>query len=903
MRRGVFFLLIGAAGVLNAAVLLWLSWDQVTAVVDEAVWARRQRGFRLRRFVDDDGSVHRYSVFVPPAESFRPGLPLIVYLNGFGENGDDGHSPLLNGLATALWESQRDFPCVVVWPQCPQGKSWVRPGPHTERVFRIIDVIQQQYHTDPDRVIVTGLSSGGAGAWHFAGRFPDRFAAVVPISSGADDQENLYRIAESGLPVWSFHVAEDGEGVVAGCRAAQQILYQAGSSPWVTELSAGERVRQSSLHDAWSYAFRNSGLFAWMARQNRRLRQGRVGDRMPLTQWPLKTAGAPDGESEGPGAETSASAHEQSREDGGVIRLLCRGDGRCEQDAGPTWADGGEVHVQFSFSRGVRRCGLGWAWEDSGAIQHGLFFEIPCDFRVIQDGGGLFVAPERRADIVSDPVAEHVVVPEQWNEVRVCFREESGEGAHEQQRDGRKAVSAELNGWPLLGGVTRQVMAPDARLVFFVEGREGASVTWRFLRTRAGSTGPLPEGASRERIRPDVANAESHESSGPSSEPEEAERKEMERLTTDRVRAAWEELVRHFDTVRVMWEEDDTGVSRWNRFRGGLACDRPLSVSADSLMLSGDRAVLSGPWMYPRTRVSRRTGLTGGNLLSEFEVFRKNGFRPHAAQFSGSFRYRSIRNGMVREDVVIPDAGTDGRGIRYSAGEAAVFRSGQVEEACTGALLLALRPGQPCGGGIRPDRCQVAGRGVWIGGVRAAVLEERWEQGGTAWRRLHAVDPDRHCRVLRSVTFADEQFRQQTDIRYQDTSDGFGRPVRWSVVARKPAASTVTQDLFPGSERLFDFACGRVVSWSRPDAGEVRLTDGGFPEGTRFFDQPTGQWYRQGAGDRRDVLPDDVILALASGTALPDSDRSHRRELLLAGIGLVGLWLLWRRREKRVVRA
>jgi predicted peptidase len=55
---------------------------------------------------------------------------------------------------------------------------------------------------DPDRIYVTGLSSGGIGAWDAMGKYPHKFAAAVPISAGCDP---LVLRVKQGVSVWAFY--------------------------------------------------------------------------------------------------------------------------------------------------------------------------------------------------------------------------------------------------------------------------------------------------------------------------------------------------------------------------------------------------------------------------------------------------------------------------------------------------------------------------------------------------------------------------------------------------------------------------------------------------------------------------------------------------------------------------
>jgi pimeloyl-ACP methyl ester carboxylesterase len=69
--------------------------------------------------------------------------------------------------------------------------------------------VQSQYHIDPDRVFLTGMSNGGIGAWIIGMHHADRFAGIAPMASGIDDV--LFPFVENlaHTPVYVIHGLED----------------------------------------------------------------------------------------------------------------------------------------------------------------------------------------------------------------------------------------------------------------------------------------------------------------------------------------------------------------------------------------------------------------------------------------------------------------------------------------------------------------------------------------------------------------------------------------------------------------------------------------------------------------------------------------------------------------------
>jgi predicted peptidase len=150
----------------------------------------------------------RYLIWVPEAVD-RPaaGWPLMIFLHGSGERGGSLAKVTANGPPEQA-VSGRKFPFVLVAPQAERGDSWDSDAIEALRAHLVAHL-----PIDADRVMVTGLSMGGYGAWNYAASYPDRVAAIAPIS-GIGDAERARRVAR--VPVWAFHGALDDVVPLAG---------------------------------------------------------------------------------------------------------------------------------------------------------------------------------------------------------------------------------------------------------------------------------------------------------------------------------------------------------------------------------------------------------------------------------------------------------------------------------------------------------------------------------------------------------------------------------------------------------------------------------------------------------------------------------------------------------------
>jgi predicted esterase len=215
-----------------------------------------QPGFHLRTVKAEDGE-RKYTVYVPEGYDGSKTFPVILFLHGSGERGEDGIAPARVGIGPAILARQGGVPALVVIPQAKQ--TWAADSPDSKAALAALDEVIASYKVDPKRVILTGLSMGGSGSWSLATAKPERFAAVVPIC-GRGRPENAAKL--KGLPVWSFCGDADREQTVLGMRALTEALIGQGASARITEY-------RGVGHNSWNRAYNDHELIEWMLAQKR----------------------------------------------------------------------------------------------------------------------------------------------------------------------------------------------------------------------------------------------------------------------------------------------------------------------------------------------------------------------------------------------------------------------------------------------------------------------------------------------------------------------------------------------------------------------------------------------------------------------------------------------------------
>jgi len=200
----------------------------------------------------------RYLLYLPKDYDRQASWPVLLFLHGSGERGDDLELVKVHG-PPKLVAAGKDFPFIVVSPQCPKDQWW-----EPIELIALLDDIGRKYKVDAERVCVTGLSMGGFGTWRLAAYAPTRFAAIAPICGGG---EPYWAKQFAKLPTWGFHGALD-DGVPLE-RTAEMVLAlkKAGGNPKLT-------VYPEAGHDSWTETYNNPELYTWLLAQKRMKKEG-----------------------------------------------------------------------------------------------------------------------------------------------------------------------------------------------------------------------------------------------------------------------------------------------------------------------------------------------------------------------------------------------------------------------------------------------------------------------------------------------------------------------------------------------------------------------------------------------------------------------------------------------------
>jgi pimeloyl-ACP methyl ester carboxylesterase len=213
---------------------------------------------------------YRFQVYLP--EEWRRDdhkqWPIILFLHGRGERGTEGMWQTQIGLPQAVRDHPDRWPFIIVMPQCPIPSYWTDPELQL-LAMATLDQETAEFHADPERTYLAGLSLGGYGAWELARNFPERWTAIVIAAGGIfwsyaperwQEVSTLpaeYARAVGHTPLWLFHGADDP---LVPPRESE-IMFQAVKA-------SGGHIRfwiyQGYKHDCWTRAFAEPELPRWM---------------------------------------------------------------------------------------------------------------------------------------------------------------------------------------------------------------------------------------------------------------------------------------------------------------------------------------------------------------------------------------------------------------------------------------------------------------------------------------------------------------------------------------------------------------------------------------------------------------------------------------------------------------
>ena len=216
-----------------------------------------------------------YRLLKPDNVESNKSYPLIIFLHGSGERGNDNELQLSH-IAPSFLEDDfmNKYPSFVIFPQCPKTQTWASvntvddkwyvgesndPQPAGQAVLDLIDDFIRTNRVDRSRIYIAGLSMGGFGSLDLIRHKTDFFAGAVSICGGGNRRYvDTYR----ELPIWLFHGAKDP---VVPVNLSQEMATEFEGRKMdyrYTEYPEGG-------HDVWNQAWSDPELIPWLFSKQR----------------------------------------------------------------------------------------------------------------------------------------------------------------------------------------------------------------------------------------------------------------------------------------------------------------------------------------------------------------------------------------------------------------------------------------------------------------------------------------------------------------------------------------------------------------------------------------------------------------------------------------------------------
>lgn len=223
----------------------------------------------------------RYRILYPENYKKNRAYPLVMFLHGAGERGNDNAAQLTHGAALFLKpENRKYFKSIVIFPQCPSNTSWSKfkrtdgkittdsesdPPIPQQLVKALMDSLLLNRHVLERQVYLGGLSMGAFGSYDMLTRYPDYFAAAFPIC-GIGDIPLLVQKAKD-VPMWIFH----GEKDPVVSPEPNRELYKALMTAGAIDVTYSEYPGVG--HDSWTNAFAEPKLLPWVFSHKKKLKK------------------------------------------------------------------------------------------------------------------------------------------------------------------------------------------------------------------------------------------------------------------------------------------------------------------------------------------------------------------------------------------------------------------------------------------------------------------------------------------------------------------------------------------------------------------------------------------------------------------------------------------------------
>jgi predicted peptidase len=245
----------------------------ILCTIISSAFAQDLSRFKKENFIQGADTL-KYRILYPENFDANKKYPVVFFLHGRGESGNDNEKQLTQGSKMFLADDfRKNFPSIVIFPQCAEESYWSNveieeintkrfftfqkggePTKSMELLLKLTDQILNQTYADQSRIYVGGLSMGGMGTFEILRRKPKTFAAAFAICGG-DDIANVKKY--KNVPLWIFHGGLDDVVNPQLSYSVYRELKKLGHEPKYT-------IYLKANHNSWDSAFAEKDLLPWL---------------------------------------------------------------------------------------------------------------------------------------------------------------------------------------------------------------------------------------------------------------------------------------------------------------------------------------------------------------------------------------------------------------------------------------------------------------------------------------------------------------------------------------------------------------------------------------------------------------------------------------------------------------
>ena len=199
-------------------------------------------------------TTYPFWINLPTDSVLKTKPPILIFLHGKSLSGTDLNKVKRYGVIHEI-EKGRIIQAIVVAPQVASG-SW-----NPDKILEVLEYVQKKYNTDSSRIYVCGMSLGGYGTLHFAGKYASKITAAVALCGGGNvkDAANL-----ASIPMWIQHGNRDEAIPIQRSREIVEAIKQVnnGRNLIYTEVNGAN-------HGDLERIFRDDSMYDWLFAQKR----------------------------------------------------------------------------------------------------------------------------------------------------------------------------------------------------------------------------------------------------------------------------------------------------------------------------------------------------------------------------------------------------------------------------------------------------------------------------------------------------------------------------------------------------------------------------------------------------------------------------------------------------------